>query len=230
MANSEPLSVKPIVASSSLRTLAYEALKSAITDMDIYGRPDEVRLDERKLSQELGVSRTPVREALTVLEQEGFVRSEARRGVFVIKKNKAEIVGMIHAWAALESMAARLACKRASDAQLRDLHEAFPEFYEGPPAEHIDEYSDANIRFHQTIIRLGHCDAIGDLTSNLLMHVRGIRNTALRQGDRAERSIREHVAIIAALETRDADLSERLVREHGLGLANHVHTYGDYLD
>jgi DNA-binding GntR family transcriptional regulator len=101
MSNSEPLSVKPIVASSSLRTLAYEALKTAITNMDIYGRPDEVRLDERKLSQDLGVSRTPVREALTVLEQEGFVRSEARRGVFVIKKNKREIVSMIHAWTAL---------------------------------------------------------------------------------------------------------------------------------
>jgi len=210
MSNSEPLSVKPIVASSSLRTLAYEALKTAITNMDIYGRPDEVRLDERKLSQDLGVSRTPVREALTVLEQEGFVRSEARRGVFVIKKNKREIVSMIHAWTALESMAARLACARATDGQLRSLRESFPEFFEGQPSEHMDEYSDANIRFHQRIIALGHCEAIADLTSNLLMHVRGIRSTALRQGDRAERSIREHVAIISALEARDADLAERL--------------------
>src|SRR3978361_2025274 len=94
MVKTAQFSIPPIVASSSLRTLAYEALKAAITKMDIYGRPDEVRLDERKLSQDLGVSRTPVREALTVLEQEGFVRSEARRGVFVIKKTKKEIVGM----------------------------------------------------------------------------------------------------------------------------------------
>ena len=57
-----------------------------------------------------------------------------------------------------------------------------------------------------------------------------VLDTALRQGDRAERSIREHVAIISALEARDADLAERLVREHGLGLAQHVDTYGDYLD
>ncbi|MBE7198460.1 MAG: GntR family transcriptional regulator [Parafilimonas terrae] len=229
MSNSESLSVKPIAASSSLRTLAYEALKSAITTMDIYGRPDEVRLDERKLSQDLGVSRTPVREALTVLEQEGFVRSEARRGVFVVRKNKREIVEMIHAWAALESMAARLACLRASDAQLQDLRDAFPEFYAGQPSSHIDEYSDANIRFHQTIIKLGHCEAIAELTGNLLVHVRAIRNAALRQGERAERSIREHVAIIAALQARDAELAETLVRDHGLGLAQHVDTYGDYL-
>ena len=222
--------IKPIVANSSLRTLAYEALKAAITNMDIYGRPDEVRLDERKLSQDLGVSRTPVREALTVLEQEGFVRSEARRGVFVIKKTKREIVGMIHAWAALESMAARLACARATDAQLRSLRETFPEFYDGKPNEHIDEYSEANIRFHQTIIALGHCEVIQELSSNLLMHVRGIRNTALRQGDRAEESIKEHVRIIKALEARDADLAEALVRAHGLGLAEHVNRYGDHLD
>jgi DNA-binding GntR family transcriptional regulator len=230
MSNSEPLSVKPIAASSSLRTLAYEALKAAITTMDIYGRPDEVRLDERKLSQDLGVSRTPVREALTVLEQEGFVRSEARRGVFVVRKSKREIVGMIHAWAALESMAARLACLRAGDDQLRGLPDAFPEFFSGQPAEHIDEYSDANIRFHQTIIALGHCETISDLSGNLLVHVRAIRNAALRQGERAERSIREHVAIIGALQARDADLAERLVRDHGLGLALHVDTYGTYLD
>ncbi|AWN37058.1 GntR family transcriptional regulator [Methylobacterium radiodurans] len=230
MSNSDQFSIKPIVASSSLRTLAYEALKSAITNMDLYGRPDEVRLDERKLSQDLGVSRTPVREALTVLEQEGFVRSEARRGIFVIKKTKAEIVGMIHAWAALESMAARLACTRASDAQLQSLRTEFPEFYEGRPAEHLDEYSDANIRFHQKIISLGQCEAIASLSSNLLMHVRGIRNTALRQGERAESSIREHVEIIKALEAREAELAERLVRDHGLGLARHVDTYGHYLD
>jgi DNA-binding GntR family transcriptional regulator len=150
--------------------------------------------------------------------------------VFVIKKNKGEIVGMIHAWTALESMAARLACTRATDAQLRALRESFPEFYEGQPSEHIDEYSDANIRFHQRIIALGHCEPIAELTSNLLMHVRGIRSTALRQGDRAQHSIREHVAIIAALEARNADTAEWLVREHGLGLAQHVDTYGDYLD
>lgn len=230
MSNPESLSIKPIVASSSLRTLAYEALKGFITNMDIYGRPDEVRLDERKLSQDLGVSRTPVREALTVLEQEGFVRSEARRGVFVIKKTKKEIVGMIHAWAALESMAARLACTRASDTELRSLREAFPEFYEGRPAQHIDEYSDANIRFHQTIISFGQCAVISDMSSNLLMHVRGIRNTALRQGERAENSIREHVAIIKALEARETEAAERLVRDHGIGLARHVDTYGSYLD
>lgn len=230
MVKSEPFQIKPIAATSSLRALAYDALKEAITNMNIYSQKDEVRLDERKLSLNLGVSRTPVREALTVLEQEGFVRFEARRGVFVIKKTKKEIVSMIEAWSALESMAARLACEHATDAQLRGLREHFPEFYEGRPSDHLDEYSEANIRFHQKIISLGQSDVIQDITSNLLMHVRGIRNAALRQGERAANSIKEHVAIIKALEARDAELAERLVRDHGLGLARHVEKYGDYLD
>lgn len=229
MVTSNTFQVKSIAATSSLRALAYAALKEAITNMNIYGQRDEVRLDERKLSLDLGVSRTPVREALTVLEQEGFVRFEARRGVFVIKKTKVEIVSMIQAWSALESMAARLACTRASAEQLQCLRRRFPEFYEGQPSDHLYEYSEANMRFHQKIISLGQCEVIEDITSNLLMHVRGIRNTALRQGNRVEASIKEHVRIIEALEARDADLAERLVREHGLGLARHVEQYGDYL-
>src|SRR3546814_2855810 len=83
--------------------------------MDIYGHHGEVRLDERQLSQDLGVSRTPIREAISLLEQEGFVRSVPRRGIFVVRKTKAEIIEMIYIWAALESMAARLATERASD-------------------------------------------------------------------------------------------------------------------
>ena len=75
------LKVEPLHVSVGLRRLACEAIKRAITEMDIYGRPGEIRLDERQLSQDLGVSRTPIREALSVLEQEGFVRAIPRRGI-----------------------------------------------------------------------------------------------------------------------------------------------------
>ena len=74
------LAVKPIDTQSSFRTQAYQALKQAITSVNIYAHPHEIRLDERQLSQDLGVSRTPIREAMTLLEQEGFVRTLPRRG------------------------------------------------------------------------------------------------------------------------------------------------------
>jgi DNA-binding GntR family transcriptional regulator len=224
------LNVTPIPASASLRTLAYDALKRAITEMDIYGRLEDIRLDERRLSQGLGVSRTPIREALTLLEQEGFVRAVPRRGIFVVRKSKAEIIDMIIAWAALESMAARLAAQRASEADLRSLRDLFEQFQHEPLSDHINEYSDANIRFHQTIVRLSGCALIGDMTENLFIHIRAIRTVSLRQDGRAERSMREHIAIIGALEARDPETAERLTREHTLGLAAHVEKHGVFAE
>lgn len=220
------LKIAPLEASASLRSLAYDALKKAITAMDIYGHPEEVRLDERKLSQELGVSRTPIREALTLLEQEGFVRSVPRRGIFVIRKSKREIVDMILVWAALESMAARLAATRATEDETSALRAMFHDFENGKPAEHMNEYSEANISFHQALIRLGRCDLIVDMTQNLFLHVRAIRALTIRQDNRADRSIHDHMRIIDALEARDPDLAETLVRQHTLGLAAHVEKNG----
>ncbi len=118
---SPKLHVEPLGVNVSLRVLAYDALKKAIMNMDIYGAAAPIRLDERQLSAELGVSRTPIREAITLLEQEGFVRSVPRRGIFVVRKTKSEILELITVWAALESMAARLACARATAKDLAAL-------------------------------------------------------------------------------------------------------------
>src|SRR5215207_9760177 len=127
------LKIAPLETTVSLRTLAYEAIKKAIMEMDIYGHPYEIRLDERQLSQDLGVSRTPIREALTLLEQEGFVRSMPRRGIFVVRKSKREIIEMIQVWAALESMAARLIAQKATDAEIAELRQLFHDFESSHP-------------------------------------------------------------------------------------------------
>jgi DNA-binding GntR family transcriptional regulator len=94
----------PIDVTPSFKQKAYSALKNAIVAMDIYRNRDDIRLDERKLAQEFGISRTPVREAMAQLESEGFVRSVPRRGIYVVRKTKREVIEMITAWAALESM------------------------------------------------------------------------------------------------------------------------------
>jgi DNA-binding GntR family transcriptional regulator len=223
------LQIEPLDTSQTFRHLAYGTLKKAITEMDIYSHPEEIRLDERKLSQDLAISRTPVREAITLLEQEGFVRSSPRRGIFVVRKTKAEILEMITVWAALESMSARLAAKNASDEDLKALEGMFAEFEHEKPADHLSEYSDANIAFHQTIVRLGGCKLIGELTENLFIHMRAIRKVTIGQDNRAERSIVDHLNIIKALVARDAEKAEDLVREHTFGLYAHVEKHGDFL-
>jgi len=223
-----PLS--PIGASASLRDQAYVALKQMITEADIYAHPEEIRLDEKQLSAALGVSRTPIREAMTLLEQEGFLRTEPRRGIFIVRKTKKQIIEMIEIWAALESMAARLATLNASEAEIAALRRVFDEFRTSTPAEHIEEYSDANIAFHQAIIRLSGSGLMERMIDNLFIHVRAIRKMTISQSDRAARSIIDHMRIIEALERRDTELAERLVRQHSLDLAAHVDKYCDFLD
>src|SRR5689334_9094027 len=96
--------VEPIDTSFSFKNRAYAALKTAIVGMDVYGSRNEIRLDERSLAEQFGISRTPVREAMAQLEREGFVRSVPRRGVYVVRKSKREVIEVITALAALESM------------------------------------------------------------------------------------------------------------------------------
>lgn len=223
------LRVEPLDVSISLRQQACEAIKRAIMQMDLYGAPGDLRLDERQLSQDLGVSRTPIREALSVLEQEGFVRSIPRRGIHVVRKSKREIVEMITVWAAIESMAARLAAPRITEADLAELRALVDAFQDDPDA-HITEYSDANMAFHKAIIRMGGVALMSGLTENLFIHMRAVRAVTMTQDNRARRSIIDHRAIIAALAEHDADKAARLVREHTMGLAAHVEKHGDFLD
>ena len=228
------LDVPRLDNSTSFAKEAYAALKRAITAMDIYDHPLEIRLDERRLSDGLGVSRTPIREAMTLLEQEGFVRTRPRRGIFVVRKTKREIVEMITVMAALESMAARLAAERASNAEIAHLRRLMAEFRTGPNgadhAERLAEYSDANIAFHQAIIKMSGCALLAEMTENLFIHMRAIRKITIHQDNRAARSIADHTRIIEALEQRNPELAERLAREHTLGLAAHVEQHGDFLD
>ena len=109
------LSVEPIDANFSLKDKIYDSLKQAITSMNIYADDVEVRLDERRLSEKLEISRTPLREALARLEQEGLVHIVPRRGVYIVRKTKEEDLEMIIVSAALESMAVRLIIENATD-------------------------------------------------------------------------------------------------------------------
>lgn len=224
------LAVEPIQQNFSLKDRVYDALHAAIMAMDLYGGQEELRLDERQLAQDLGVSRTPIREAITRLEQEGFLRVVQRRGVFVIRKTKKEILEMIVAWAALESMAARLITTHASDEDIATLRHQFSESTDPHHLTSMDEYSEKNIRFHQQILKIADNALIIHMSENLFAHMRSIRHLALGQNNRMNRSVKDHTEIIEALEKRDTDLAEKLVRRHTLDLAAHVEQHVDFLD
>jgi DNA-binding GntR family transcriptional regulator len=225
------LGITPLEPAKVLKTRVYEALKEIIGQMDIYSGGEPLRLDERALGEQLGVSRTPVREAISRLEQEGLVQNIARRGTFVVRKTKEEILDMIDVWAALESMAARMATSRSSDeeiAQLRKMYTTYDSTEE--TRAHIDEYSETNIEFHQMIIKLGKSPLITQMADQLFFHMRAIRASTIKERDRLSRSVIDHIRIIEALEERDPYHAEQLVRDHALELARHVEKFVDYLD
>lgn len=221
MANAD-LDIRPIDEAPSLKSRAYDALKNAIAGMNIYDDHAKLKLDERALSLRFGVSRTPLREALAQLEQEGLVRIVPRRGIYISRKTKTEILEMITVWAALESMAARLATDVATDEEIASLHDLVDSFNSFDVGSHMFEYSDVNISFHQAIIALSRCKMIADLSNGLFTHVRAIRRRSIFERDRARSSIVDHKDIIEALEARNGERAERLVREHTLKLRDHV--------
>ncbi|HTG19271.1 MAG TPA: GntR family transcriptional regulator [Reyranella sp.] len=224
------LVVAPIDSRETFKDKAYTALRNLIVSSDVYRSRTDIRLDERQLAQDFGISRTPVREAMVQLEREGFVRSVPRRGVYVVRKTKNEVIELIQAWAALESMAARLITQTASDADIAGLRRMFTTFEDDKLHAKLDEYSEVNINFHQTIIELSGNQVLIRLAENLFTHMRMIRGSTIGEDDRVERSIRDHMNIIHALEARDTKRAEDLVRQHALGLAEHVAKHGDYLD
>src|SRR5215831_6975531 len=222
--------VAPLEDTSTFADRAYVALRDVIVSLNVYDHPGEVRLDERQLAQDLGISRTPVREAMAQLEREGFVRSIPRRGIYVVRKTRAQVIEIITAWAALEGMASRLITQSATDAEIATLRAMFTTFEDGQLHAKLDEYSEVNIQFHQAIIRMSHNSVLIELAENLFAHMRMVRRKTIGEDDRADRSIRDHMNIIQALEARDTARAEDLVRQHALGLAEHVARHADYLD
>lgn len=223
-----------VVAEATLTSRAYDILRKAIADMPIYdGSDDDCRLDERALAQGLGISRTPVREALLRLEYEGVVRSVPRKGIYVVRKTKEEIIEVILASAALEAMAARLAAQRATDDEISGLITRFAQLTKPTggrrPEIPLDKYSELNLEFHQRIVELAHSELFSQHVSRLQIHMRAIRQQTIGDDGRLAHSSADHSQIIEALQARDGSLVESRVRQHALDLAEHVRLHVSHL-
>lgn len=215
-------SLSPIAVNFTLKDHTYEVLRTAILEMNIYEERADLRLDERRLALQLGISRTPIREALARLAQDGLVEIVSRKGVFVKRKSMGEILEMIVTWAALESMAARMATVAASDEDLKKLR-AFAMAHSVDAARaDLEEYSEANVQFHQLILGLSGCSLLKTTADGLFYHMLAVRRRAMAEGDRAAHSVVDHMEIIEALEARDPDLAGRLVCDHSFKLHAHV--------
>lgn len=216
------MKLRPITTNFTLKDHVYEMLREAITEMDIYAEGADLKLDERSLAEQLNISRTPLREAIARLEKDGLLEVVPRKGVFVTRKSLDEILEMIVAWAALESMAARLAAEAASDSEIASLRKIAAKYDDAEAKTRISEYSDDNFKFHRRILEISKCALLSEMAEGLFLHMKAVRLRAMGEADRVKRSVVDHGEIIEALEARNADEAARLVREHTMRLHGHV--------
>jgi DNA-binding GntR family transcriptional regulator len=202
------------VESSSKRDQVLERLRAAILRGDL--RPGE-RIVELRLGRELGVSQTPVREALSALAREGLVVKRDHRGTFVSTLDRRELLEALSLRALLEGYCARLACKRLSEADLAALRTTVDEMRAAARNGDLAGVTEVDFRFHTAIYELSGHRLLGEVLASLQQRMR----LALAMADAVHApdlaSIAEsHIPVLTALSSGDPDEADEAAREHVL--------------
>ena len=194
-----------------LREMVFESLREAI----ISGRlkPSE-RLMEMQLADEMGVSRTPVREAIRKLELEGFVVMIPRKGAFVSGISVKDIVDVFEVRAALEALAAGLAAERITSEELEALERTLVQASELTEREDLNAIVEIDVNFHELIFKACRNERLVQIVTHLKDQIHQFRTTSLSQPGRSKNTLGEHRAIVEAISDRNVEMAQELAREH----------------
>ncbi|MEM5500204.1 GntR family transcriptional regulator [Ahrensia kielensis] len=175
---------------------------------------DGDRLDEHRLAERFDVSRTPIREALQLLQASGLVEHHPRRGVFVRQPGPIQLLEMFEVMAGLESMCGRLAASRISDAGIEELQKQNTICREAVATQDADMYFAANERFHHTIY--AHCgnNFLELETLQLYRRLKPFRRQQLHLRGRLQQSLDEHEGIVEALSKGQTDKAASALLQH----------------
>lgn len=195
----------------SLRDQVLLELRRRIVDADY--RPGE-RLTEERLAEDFGVSRNPVREALRVVEAEGFVEVQPRRGAVVATPDEATMRDMFAVRVLLEPLAARLAAERATDEELRSLRGLLDLARAATEDDDYGRVAELNTALHARVVELSGNRWLMQFSLAMYRHVHWVFR--LGAPIRAVHSWKEHVRLVEALERREPDAAERAAAEHVL--------------
>jgi len=208
---SEPLARVGRVA-APLREQVLEVLRRAIVEQQL---PPGHRLVERELVEQIGVSRTTVREVLRELAAEGLVTTIPQKGAIVAVPSAQEAAELYEVRAALEALAARRFVEHASAEEVEELHAALADVervtHEGAD---IREMLQAKDRFYDVLLRGSRNRAIHEILAGLKARVGFLRTSSLSRPGRAERSVAEIRAIVEAIDARDAEAAARASAHH----------------
>jgi DNA-binding GntR family transcriptional regulator len=173
-------------------------------------------IDELKIAEEFGISRTPLREALKVLATEGLVTMKVRRGAYVTEVSQQDLADVYHLLSLLESDAAAVVATKATDAELKELqalHKAL-EAAAKPGKANTEEFFTVNERFHMRLLEIANNRWRDQMVADLRKVMKLNRHNSLLKTGRIEESLAEHQAIMAALLARDAGRTQECMRAH----------------
>ncbi|MFA5384108.1 MAG: GntR family transcriptional regulator [Eubacteriales bacterium] len=193
-----------------LREIVFETLREAIIKGLL--KPGE-RLMEIQIAEELGVSRTPVREAIRKLELEGFLVMVARKGAYVADISVKDITDIFEVRAALEGLAAGLAAERITEEELEQLERALVQISEATTSD-LNSVVQSDTSFHELIYRASRNQRLQQIVIHLQEQIQRFRTVSLSQPGRTRFFIEEHRKIVEAISERNSELASLLAREH----------------
>jgi DNA-binding GntR family transcriptional regulator len=200
-----------LVDDSSLADRVYAALENAIfAGQIVLGQ----RLLESELAEKLSVSRAPLREALRRLHFEGLAATVPRRGTYVIKPSRKDVIDLLQVREELEGLAARLAATSVADSELNRLSEGLQHIRKIISSNPNAGYPHEGVDFHQSVIQASGNGKVIQVMSGMYRQLRLVRLISGALAARGPRALQEHVAILKALKRRDPVLAEAAMRRH----------------
>lgn len=194
-----------------LRELVFESLREAIINGTL--RPGE-RLMEVQLAEDMGVSRTPVREAIRKLELEGFAVMVPRKGAYVAGISVKDISEVFEIRAALEGLAAGLAAERIAADELEELERHLVKVNEYTEANDLKSLVETDTSFHDILYKASRNERLVQIISNLREQIQRFRTTSLAVPGRMKEALIEHKEIVEAISDRNVAQAQNLAQQH----------------
>ena len=194
-----------------LRDVVFNTLRQAILRGEL--KPGE-RLMEIALSQRLGVSRTPVREAIRMLEQEGLVIMIPRKGAQVAEISEKDLKDVLEVRLGLEELAVRIACQRITEEELEELEQAVKEFEEAMKEDNLGVLAAADVKVHEVIYGSTHNKRLVQIISNIREQMYRYRVEYLKEGETRDVLVKEHEELTKAIRERDVERAKQLSFQH----------------
>ena len=194
-----------------LRDVVFQTLRGAILKGDL--KPGE-RLMELQLAAQLGVSRTPIREAIRMLEQEGLAVTVPRKGAEVAKMTEKDMEDVLQIRRSLEDLAVRLSCEKITSTELQELREAMEDFEEKTKSGNVPEIAKADVTFHEILYKASDNPKLILLLNNLREQIYRYRVEYLKDTSIYSQLIKEHRAMYTALTSKDKEKVAQYVDVH----------------